>query len=387
MAKLIKTDTIFPYKKATLRDYSGDISKVWHIEFYVFDDKEKKLKRCRKNLAEPTAKHRLTKARYIIKEINKTLESGACINLVNKNTAKLETRSTLKTTITFYLEYKKQILRPNSYRSLSADFNRFIEFLDQKNKYTFITQFAEEDAQAFADYLTLKKKIGNRSRNNTISTMITFFNFLKNRKLTPINPFQHITKLPTEARKHTAFSKIQADAMKAEIIKAEDHQLLLFISFIYYCALRPRTELLTLKVGDIQNGTLKINAQHAKNRQTQYVKIPEPLIRLLETQKILTYPENYFIFGRKETPGPLPREENTLYFRHKAILKKLKLENKNLDTYSWKHTGVIAFYRAIKEIELIRLHCRHSDLGTTIKYLRDLGQFVDHQQFEQFPEM
>jgi integrase len=74
-----------------------------------------------------------------------------------------------------------------------------------------------------------------------------------------------------------------------------------------------------------------------------------------------------------------------MYNKHRRILKLCEFENKKIDMYSWKHTGVIALFQATQNIELIRQQCRHSDISTTQKYLRDLGLFIDYEQINKFP--
>jgi integrase len=115
--------------------------------------------------------------------------------------------------------------------------------------------------------------------------------------------------------------------------------------------------------------------------------IPGPLNELLNKMKIRDYPANYYVFGSDREPGIKPTHKNQLYRRHRAILEKIGLWGKNIDMYSWKHTGVIALWNATQNMQLLKQQCRHKDLTSTIKYLRDLGLFTDYEQINQFPEI
>lgn len=379
----------YPFRLCIVRDYDKSLAKPWHVEYYIWDMTAQKKRRMRVVLNQPTARQRYAYAREVIADIDPLLKSGHVINPVRQShqQAELSHTSTLVDAVQKYLDIKKRSLRPNSFSTYNTDCQRLLQYLRHKKINPKVDHFTTDHATDFGDYLILKLKISNRSRNNTVKALSTFFNYLVNRKHITSNPFAGVELLPVDSRKHTAFTPTQADTVKKAILSAEDHQLYIFINFIYYCFLRPRTELLTLTVGDIQDGKIKVKAQHAKNRKTQYVKIPRPLIAIIEQYQLLSHPEHYYLFSTGQQPGIKPLFENSLYQRHKAILHRCMLQHQHLDTYSWKHTGAIALWNATKDIELIRRHCRHSDIATTFNYLRDLGIFTEESRLDQFPEL
>lgn len=66
-----------------------------------------------------------------------------------------------------------------------------------------------------------------------------------------------------------------------------------------------------------------------------------------------------------------------MYTHHIKVLDKAKFTDRDYDLYGWKHTGNIALYLATKDIKLVQAQNRHKDMGTTDKYSRDLGVFLD----------
>ncbi|WP_133121553.1 hypothetical protein [Raineya orbicola] len=53
----------------------------------------------------------------------------------------------------------------------------------------------------------------------------------------------------------------------------------------------------------------------------------------------------------------------------------------------WKHTGVVAYYKAGAGIKFIQTQCRHSSLDETNRYLKDLGLFENEEIIKNAPEI
>lgn len=380
----------YPYKLAQLRTYGGSLHKIWHVEYYIYDIVQHVLIRRRVTVSNPTVRQREAEAATIIKDINTALKNGAVYEKYTQTDAQLITTDLHKITLlkacTYYLEYQANILKKRSIESYRTDLKRLSTFITTTNPKQKIADFKHTHAQLFLDQIITSKNISNRTINNQRGSLKAFFNFFVKRKIITENPFSDFKSLPQVSTQHAAFSKEQAAAVKAEIIKQGDSQLLLFISAIYYCSIRPRYELRLLKVSDILEKTILIRSENAKNSTSQHIIIPDQFKKIINEQKIRSYNPDYYVFGYQDQPGPEPLGRNNLYNRHRAILDTLGLHNKYLDTYSWKHTGVIALFQATQNIELVRQHCRHADIATTQKYLRDLGQFIDYTEINKFPE-
>ena len=381
---------MYPYKLCRIRDYDKSLEKVWHVEYYIWDLSQEKLIRRRITLSENTAKARYARAKELVKEIDALLKKGAVYNKIKDEDLQIEEvkgRTKIKIALKSFLEYHEGFLSPNTLSSYKSHFKRFEKYLDKKGIDSTLEGWDSLDSIRYLDYIIQRLNLSTRTRNNNKDALYTAFQFFVKRKIINTNPWEEISDLPTHARKHTAFTKQQRRKVIAEIIAQGEMQLLLFVSFIFYTFLRPRRELRLRRVRDIQNGTIQVSSSTAKGRTTEYVQIPNELARLIEEMKITEYPEHYYIFGQNGKPGPEPIGENTLYYIHYDILKKLKLHKMNLDTYSWKHTGVIELFLATQDIELIRKHCRHKDIGSTQKYLRDLGLFINYDKIKEFPSI
>ena len=94
-----------------------------------------------------------------------------------------------------------------------------------------------------------------------------------------------------------------------------------------------------------------------------------------------------YIFYINNSPGIQCPGEKWFYKKHQQMLEKLELNNRNYSQYSWKDTGVIALYRATKDIKLIQRMCRHGSLEQTDKYLKSLGLFLTDELLSSFPTL
>jgi site-specific recombinase XerD len=379
----------FPHRLPRLaKPKDGSLAKPWYCEYYAWDDTAQALKRKRVVINDATKQLRLDNYAITADIIRELLVDDNCIVNPSKHRKRKATKTDMLVlpAMELFLEFNSKVVKESTIRSYTSHINRLKEYLDFANIVdTKLADFTEDMALDFADWLSTDKRIGNRTRNNNIATMVGVFNHFKSRKFITANPFDDINRLPTVARSHTAFMPHEAALFKENC--QADPQLWLFCQFIYYVFVRPREELRHLKVGDISAKSIVINYTKAKNRRTEHIMIPTALEAIIVKEKLREYPKNFYVFGKNGKPGMQPTYYHQFYRRHAKVLLMCGLQNKNIDMYSWKHTGVIALWTATQNMQLLREQCRHADLGSTMKYLRDLGLFTDYDQINKFPEL
>ena len=171
----------------------------------------------------------------------------------------------------------------------------------------------------------------------------------------------------------------------AEFDRLQKPQLALFCRFVYYTFCRTGKELTRLKIGDIQQNKIYINAENDKNSRADFVTIPEPLQKIIELHKLRSYPPEFFVFGFFGEPGAKAHECEYFRKRHNEIIRALGFDE-NYSLYGWKHSGNVALYQATKDISAIQRQNRHSEITTTMKYLRGLGLF-ENEAVHLIPEI
>lgn len=145
-----------------------------------------------------------------------------------------------------------------------------------------------------------------------------------------------------------------------------DPELWLFVQFVYYCFVRPRTELrlLTTDCLLLDEGQLVVPAALSKSKKTRYVPIPATFLAELRGCE---FPGPYLFGGAK------PYGHNTMAVRHTKYLKKLGLSPTEYKLYSWRHTAAAEAVKAGVPIKILQLWMGHSSPDITDKYLRQIG--------------
>jgi len=88
---------------------------------------------------------------------------------------------------------------------------------------------------------------------------------------------------------------------------------------------------------------------------------------------ILTLEPELYIFGKFFKPSLIRLNREDDFTKYQQEINKLLEVNSHSSFYSWKHTGVVELYGLTKDPYTVMRQCRHTDVGTTMIYLRALG--------------
>lgn len=395
--KASKEEYKYEFRLPRLNDYNGDVSKPWLITFYIWNIDLKKLERKRLTPKGATAIERYKDSKNLIKEISTWLKNGAYTvdkkkKVLPVNPQAEEKKSTVFDYVSLFLKFTQNTKKRNTLRTYKSHLKRYTNFLIKYYpNFREVTEFSSQMAFEFFDYLLKARREGglelsNKTTKTSIGTMSIFFNFLMRRKIVKENPFTEMESLPIEIGKRVAFSDTDRALIKTYLTETNPNpQLWLYLAIMYYTFLRPGEEVRNLKIGDIGEHYIRVRSDDAKNRKTQYVQISRGLEELIQEYKLRDYDPELYIFTLKGRPGLKCPGDRWFYLQHAKVLDALNLKNKNYSQYSWKDTGVIALYRATKDIKLIQRMCRHSSLEQTDKYLKSLGMFLESEILESFP--
>ncbi|MEZ0485457.1 tyrosine-type recombinase/integrase [Fibrella aquatica] len=401
----------FPFKLAVLRKPAdNDLTKQWVVEYHIWHITEKILKRKRVVLAQPTVKERLQAASDHIKDLNQALKTGRAFTgekpadeepwrvpikrdrspIVKSVPEKIAANRPIIPAIVEYLAFVKKTLARNTHMGYKTSLYSLMNYLNRHSKsHIWLGHFDQLEALTYLEEVITVEGNGNRTRNNRLNDASVFFNYYisrDQRTRSLINPFENLNLLPYLKHKHQAYSKREQTAYRKACEELGFNQLLLFVRFIYYTLARPNEEVRRLRIRDIREKVIYITAESAKTSEGEYIDIPSPLAKLIETYKLRSFPDHYYVFSYNDEPGPDLIGPKYMYRRHIKVLEKMELTDTHHDVYSWKHTGAVALWEATKDIELVRRQCRHKDMKQTIEYLRDLGVHADNEKIHQFPE-
>ncbi|MGL6121660.1 MAG: tyrosine-type recombinase/integrase [Shewanella sp.] len=403
--KPLKSRSGFLYRKArVVCPENKNLREPWYIVFYTTDAFNEKLIRKRvlkEELSEfKTVNDRMSYARRAIEEINTLLFNDWHTETTQKapEILKFDFRHfTCTRAIEYVGNLKVEVdgVRPKTLKEYMATKATVIDFLQhEKISQDFLLRNVNDVfVRKYFDYLKQVRGSANKTYNARRAILHSVFAALLKRDpklFHGINPIAAVKFLKTETKKHTAYTDDQMKKIRDAIVKGNEPHLLFFIQFMYYSLSRPE-ELRNLKVGDIFFDDRKIlfRAEISKTTIEQYIGINESLAAVIQASGILTYPPSFFVFsnaGGKHEPGQGRVSQNYFYRHIKPYISALGFyrTNANYTLYSFKHTGVIALYKATKDIKLVQSQCRHQVLEQTNTYLRDLGVVDDFEQLNKW---
>ena len=142
-----------------------------------------------------------------------------------------------------------------------------------------------------------------------------------------------------------------------------------------------------LKISDIDfyAQELVVRGEISKNKKTQRVAIPDPLMERIKHFKIMDHHGDYFIFGKfGPSAKPVSRDHFSKLFR--IVLTQLGIGT-GWSMYSWKHT---MNQRAAMEgipVKELQIQNRHHSLDQMDAYLKGLSVRDAKNLFSNIPKM
>jgi integrase len=392
-------------------NYSGgDTSKQWYVEYGVRNPKTDKMERFRvyEGLSDSDSEKRVVAAEQIIKEFTEKLRNGWSPfladekfvyddELVYNEIAKVYgTMRLANATIRLYSsEWLKNIAAKvdpeGTLPTYKGKLRLFNSWLDMNG-------YGDNDATAINNEIVLKffnyiiddlKFSGNTVRKYRQILQNLFQSLIDKGKIkeNPVRKIRECHRINDQAPRPIMDMDI---AEFRELIKKDDPQLWLALSFEYYCFLRPGKEVRLLQIRhiDFTRGTVSIERQRSKTKRPKTATIPFVFLKeLRDDWKLHTYPKDYFVFSKAGMPGTEELYKNDLRYRFNKFRTKLNMPIE-YKLYSWKHTGNS---RAddCSEITIRDMQKQngHTSVQTTENYIKNKMGTVSRAIQNHFPDI
>ncbi len=321
----------------SIRPKNRDLSKTWYIDFKVAGQRLKKYGDINKY---HTLDKRLQAAEKLIEELH----------------TEYFKRESLIFKMIRFLENNKGRWRPKTYSTYKSRLFNLVEWLNGR-------EVSSETLIGFFNHLTNSR---HKSTYNAHRQLIG--HLLKG--VGEEEMIMPIARLRNHMTPDRYYQTYQAKRL-ARLMQERDEELWLFIQFVYYCFIRPNSELRLLRVGDIlwEDSKIVVRGEVSKNYKTEYVVIPDAFLPALEHLKHRD-PNEWLFPSKRDKSKPIGY--NTMYDRHRKLLKELNF-GKGYTVYSWKHTGAVSCVKAGISIKELQIQLRHSSLEEVDRYLRQLG--------------
>lgn len=257
------------------------------------------------------------------------------------------------------LVLRESTWRKKTYQCKKSKLKIFFDWIRGK-------EWTKETVNAFFfEHLTNERKIKESTYNDYIRHLKNALAWCKKEHL-----MEDIKKRKAVCIPAQYFTESQRTFL-ISVLKKENPDLWFAVQFVYYCFIRPRSELTFLKIGDIilEDKRILIPAKVAKNGKQEYVAIPDAFFPIVERKVLGKNPNEYLFPGRWGGKIGL----NTYGKQHRLLLKKLDFDTDRYKLYSWKHTGAVAAVRAGINLKDLQIQLRHHSLDQVDAYLRQLG--------------
>jgi integrase len=221
----------------------------------------------------------------------------------------------------------------------------------------------------FLDYIYIDKQNSIRTRNNYLTWLSIFDNFLVQHSYLKTKSTEGIVCI-----RRNSSEKDREVIPDPEMIRLRDYlqnhnkHFMLACYLLHYAMIRPK-EMSYLKLNNfhLHRQTIFIPGTISKNKKSAVVTLPAKIIRLMIDLGVFSYPDNYFLFSDDFKPGAQRKSERAMRdFWDKFVRKDLHWPKK-YKFYSLKDTGITAMLKD-NDVLSVRDQARHSSILMTNTY-------------------
>lgn len=370
---------------------NGDVNKKWYVEFAfrVPGDDTPYRYRVYSGLCSGSVQERDAVGQQLVDYYTEYLKSGEYLN-TKPNLNPLKENETYRPENKKWMEKNRELmmdrlmprflksigttLRKKTHQDYSSKMSIFLVWLDGSGwSKTPVTLVSRATIMPFFEMLATERNLCRRTIEKYMQILRAFFNWCEDMGLREYdtNPIRRIPKMGKVIDcSPDVFSKTDRERLR-DAIKPKEPWLWLACEMLYYCAIRPGTEMRLLKVSDIdlKRKTIRVDAELAKNKRTELVTFPDELLQHMLELNVDKYDGNMYVFGRYGAPSLTPMGKNTMRNRFNQYRELLKISS-DKKFYSWKHSGAISAIENGATIYEVKDQLRHVSIMTTEEYLR-----------------
>lgn len=359
------------------------------VTYYVLDpdsvvDGNPRLKRMRKKFSSiKSKKERDECALRFCDELTAKLKSG-WNPLIQQSTR--NSFATMEDIFSRYTLYINKALKVNQLtRKTFVDYQNRLKmlqsYLAEFNPINYVYQFDKVYIEAFLDYIFIDRDAKPRTRNNYLTWLSSFCSWLVEHGYLDGNPCQSIKSLRNTDKIRQSLNARDLAKLNS-YLEEKNLFFLLACNIQYYTLIRPN-EMSYIRIGDISvsEQTIFVSKDVSKNHRDGKVTLPKIVIQLMIKLGVLSYPSNYYLFGRHFHPSEV-RADSRIFREEWANVRKALNFPSTYQFYSLKDTGISDAINKVG-IVVVKDQARHQDIQTTNKYIRK-EQLTAHQELKDY---
>lgn len=384
----MRTKNLISYPRYNRKN--GDLSQKWYVEFSFRVPGDNNLHRYRvyTGLCTGSAKERDITAQQLLSYYTDYLKSGEYLRtepnlnpLKNSETFRPEHKLwsdryaelQVEKLIVRFLSHMTSSVKKKTHLDYKSKLSIFQEYVIRELDNMPIHKISRVHIVPFFERLAAEKNLCRQTIEKYMQIVRTFFTWCEDVGVRDeeTNPVKRIPKLGRIVDMSPGVFNSDDRIRLKNTIKNSEPWLWLACEMIYYCAIRPGTELRLLKVGDVdfENRNIRIRAELAKNNTTELVGIPDVLMEYMYELNLDMYDKNLYIFGSNGIPSSIEMGKNTMRNRFNRYRDMLNIST-DKKFYSWKHTGAISAAQNGASVFELKDQLRHKSIQTTEEYLK-----------------
>lgn len=296
-------------------------------------------------------------------------------------------------TISKAIEYglkEKQGMKLRQIRNYEHRSRIFLEWLNTTG-YSRVPAylFRSEKIKEFVSHLRNARNCAPRTINNYLLDLSTLMNVNVENELLDRNYFPDVKKDRVGIGKNWAYTVEQQKEILNHV-REKHPEYLMLIQFMYYTCARER-ELSLMKIEDIGKrhpDQIWFPEDNTKEIMERNIMIPTQLKHVIEENKLLSLPGDWFVFSKNFRPGPEFYHSDNWGKRYGRMVRNISPDYDLRHTlYSWKHTGVTMLHMNGTELSAIQQHLGHRSPFSILKYLKTLGLHINRSIVDKFPDL
>jgi site-specific recombinase XerD len=239
----------------------------------------------------------------------------------------------------------------NTVKTYTNIFTQFINYFPHKP----VDTITEDDIHVFMQHLLVTKKVAASTQNQAINAIKFYYEKVRKetRKVYALERPLRETKLP----------KVLSETEVAAILKSVDnlkHKAMLYL--IYAAGLR-RSELIQMKVGDIDSQRMLINILGAKGKKDRITLLSEKVLNLLRVYFKEYKPKTWLFEGARGEPYSASSLQKVFALAHqKSGIKK------EASLHTLRHSFATHLLEGGTDIRYIQSLLGHNSSKTTEVY-------------------
>lgn len=240
---------------------------------------------------------------------------------------------------------------PNTIRTYSLEFAQLLYILKDMPAH----ELSAERLQSYFLYCAKKLKLSENQIHSRINAIKFYYEKVLGRPKMFVN-------IPRPKKALLLPKTLSVQEIKRLFEATENPKHLLMLKLCYGMGLRV-SEIVNLKVSDINSGRMQVLVSRGKGKKDRYVNLPESALTSLREYYKAYKPKEFLFEG--QYGGPYARRSAQAVF--KQAMRRAKI-NKNIGIHGLRHSYATHLLEMGTDISLIQKLLGHHNIKTTLIY-------------------